>query len=107
MKTPTVSQPTACMMDMKPDLCQKLHVQMLTATRAQIQYMSKVISRCMTHSFDILVPETRAQQDSLMIGHPGPNTPPLWCLFCVTDSKLCVEAIWKKHKKKEKEKVCM
>lgn len=63
-----------------------------------------VFGFCSSQSFDILVPETKAQPGPLYEWSFGAERTPslvpfLFC--CVTDWKLYVAANWKKHKKKD------
>lgn len=63
-----------------------------------------LVGFCSSQSFDILVPETKAQPGPLYDWSSGVECTHYWVPFlfyCITDWKLCVAANWKKHKKKD------
>lgn len=70
--------------------------------RAQIQHRREVQAGAQVKSYRepetaintrkrllslVLFAETKARPDSLLIGHPGPDTPTLGCLFCISASR--------------------
>lgn len=68
--------------------CFLLYMRWITGAPALFPCSLGVVLR-----FDIIVPETKAHPSPLLIGHPGPNTPPLGCHFCFCASQ-SLNSVW-------------